>query len=81
MMLQQQRNGRNILTDNPADCVGGLMTSAKIREIQASILFNKSCSDEMGPVLLIVLLPCEQDTKSTFAESAKRMPEKTERRD
>lgn len=81
MMLQRQRNGRNILTDNPADCVGGLMTAAKIKEIQASILLNKSRSDEMGPVLLIVFLPCLQDSKSTFAESAMRMAEKTERRD
>lgn len=80
-MFQRRRNGRNILTDNPADCVAGLMTAAKIREIQASILLNKSRSDEMGPVLLIVFLPCLQDTKSTFAESAMRMAEKTERRD
>lgn len=43
--------------------------------------FKQSHSDEMGPVLLIVLLPCLQDTKSTFAESAMQMAEKTERRD
>lgn len=50
---------------------------------RASIVLqkNRSRSEEMGPIPQAVPVPCLQDIKSIFAESAMRMAEKTERRD